>query len=477
MKSPIDPLSRTLGYGEHLPAAPPGGPSAAAPTPASSPARPPGFDGTLVAFGAAHTVVDPSPPARLESQHIYSKNIVPDPSPAQAMSAPSAPERKSSTVLPDVEGDGASIRLVPRKKSRYAEVKKLGEGGMGEVTLALDEDIGRHIAVKRLHAEALTTAGMARFVDEVRIVGQLEHPNIVPIHDVGVDEQGRYFFVMKYVQGETLEGIIDKLRARDPAYVEKYTVEARVELFLGLLRALQHAHANGIVHRDLKPANVMVGPYGEVMLMDWGVAKPVQRASELGGPSDADDPEADKRSDAATRPRMFTTRHGALIGTPAYMSPEQACGLNDRIDARSDLYAVTVMLHEALGLKHYLAHKNSVVSVIVGAIEENVPVWERGWYDDAPAGSPPVEYLHLFKKGLAKKPDERFQTAAEMMAYLQAILEGRCMVQCPLTFTKRATREVSRLVDRNPWLVFVGMISSVLLVLSAIGLLIRSGVS
>jgi hypothetical protein len=489
MKSPIDPLSRTLGYGEPSPTT--------SPTPSSSPSSPalhtppaknnaargPGFDGTIAAFGPGHTLadrtmVDPSPPlgaaGPIEPRHPGGSSVV-----ATSQEAPpaSSVERKISTVLPDVEGDGASIRLVPRRKSRYAEVKKLGEGGMGEVTLAHDEDIGRHIALKRLHAEALTTAGMARFVDEVRIVGRLEHPNIVPIHDVGVDEEGRYFFVMKYVEGETLENIIDKLRAQDPAYVRKYTIEARVELFLGILRALQHAHANGIVHRDLKPANVMVGPYGEVMLMDWGVAKPMQRASELGGASDPDDPEADKRADAQARPRMFTTRHGALIGTPAYMSPEQACGLNDRIDERSDLYSVTIMLHEALGLKHYLGHKTSVVSIIVGAIEEDVPVGDRGWYDDAPAGAPPVEYLYLFKKGLAKKPEDRFQTAAEMMAYLQAILEGRCVVQCPLTFTKRAAREIGRMVDRSPMLMFVGMVSTVLLMLSAIGFLVLTAIA
>jgi serine/threonine-protein kinase len=384
---------------------------------------------------------------------------------------------KGTTVLPEVLGDGLEIQLVPRNKVRYSEVKKLGEGGMGEVALALDEDIGRKIALKRLHPDALTAASMARFVDEVHIVGQLEHPNIVPIHDVGIDDQGRYFFVMKYVEGETLETVIEKLREGDRTMREKYTIEARVELFLGVLRALHYAHANGIVHRDLKPANVMVGPYGEVMLMDWGIAKPVKRQGELGGATDPDDPAADQRAEKGVKGRRFTTRHGSLIGTPAYMSPEQALGLNDQIDERSDMYSAMVMLHELLGLKHYLHDKTSVAAMIHGVISEEVPVGTIGWYADAPMGAPPVEYLHMFRKGFSKKPEERFQSAAEMIEYLQAILEGRCKVQCPLTFTKRVSREAGRFVDRNPWLAFGAMVATFLLVLTAMAVLVRTAVA
>src|SRR5262249_60463772 len=144
-----------------------------------------------------------------------------------------------------------------------------------EVVLVNDRDIERQVALKRLLPELQDPALLARFVDEIRIVGRLEHPNIVPIHDVGVDELGRYYFVMKYVEGETLESIIEKLAAGDPAYVRTYSYERRIEIFLGLLHALEYAHSHGVVHRDVKPANVMVGRYGEVVLMDWGIAKPL----------------------------------------------------------------------------------------------------------------------------------------------------------------------------------------------------------
>jgi serine/threonine-protein kinase len=420
---------------------------------------------TSITASSAATVADES----------FAHTIATDRSPSpNAAATPPTRVSKISTVLPALEGDGAEVRLVPREMPRYSEIKKLGEGGMGEVALAMDEDIGRKIALKRLHSQALSAANVARFVDEVHIVGQLEHPNIVPIHDVGIDEQGRYFFVMKYVEGETLEHVIDQLRQGNPAYRAKYTIEKRVELFMGVLRALSYAHANGIVHRDLKPANVMVGPYGEVMLMDWGIAKPMRRQGELSGHTNVDDPEADKRTESVKLSRRFSTRHGSLIGTPAYMSPEQALGLNDQIDERSDMYSAIVMLHELLTLRHYLHDKQTVSAMLTAISSETIPVHTRRWYHDAPLGPPPSEYLYLFEKGFSKKPEERFQSAGELIDALQAILEGRCDVRCPLTMTKRLSSEVSHFVDRKPWIAFFALITSVVLVLSAIVVLVHN---
>ena len=125
---------------------------------------------------------------------------------------------------------------------------------MGEVSLEHDNDIGRTVAVKRLAADLDHPDSLVRFIAEVQTIGQLEHPNIIPIHDVGLDQDGRYYFVMKYVDGETLESIITKLAAGDPDYHARYPFEVRVEMFLGLLHALQYAHDQGVVHRDIKPA-------------------------------------------------------------------------------------------------------------------------------------------------------------------------------------------------------------------------------
>src|SRR5262245_50351771 len=169
---------------------------------------------------------------------------------AQTVAAPSSGTHRArastsgdhSTVLPRIEGDGADLRIVADLKRRYEPVKLLGTGGMGEVLLVNDQDIARQVAVKRLRPEIDDPTRLARFVDEIRTVGRLEHPNIVPIHDVGVDGEGCYFFVMKYVQGQTLESIIKKLAAGDLEAHRKFTIERRIEIIGSVLNALAYAH-------------------------------------------------------------------------------------------------------------------------------------------------------------------------------------------------------------------------------------------
>jgi serine/threonine protein kinase len=173
-----------------------------------------------------------------------------------------------TTVLPRVENGGGAARLVLAGKPRYEPVRPLGAGGQAEVTLARDQDIDRQVAVKLLLPEQVNDDAVLRFAEEIRTVGQLEHPNIVPIHDVGVDGDGQYYFVMKYVEGETLEAVIAKLRDGDAAYRRKYTPEYRLQICNEILRGVEHAHGLGILHRDLKPANIMIGSLGKVMIMD-----------------------------------------------------------------------------------------------------------------------------------------------------------------------------------------------------------------
>ncbi len=266
---------------------------------------------------------------------------------------------------------------------------------------------------------------------------------------------------MKYVEGETLESIIEKLAAGDPAYVAKYSVEVRTELFLGVLHALEYAHAQGIVHRDIKPANVMVGRYGEVVLMDWGIAKPVLAKRDAAAGA-----EAEIAADGDERGRRYATRVGSLIGTPAYMSPEQARGDNAKIDARSDIYSAIVLFHELIGLKHYLSDKDSMDALLAAVIAEEHTFFKLLGFP-YPVRQPPAELIHVFTKGLAKDPDKRFQSAAELIATLHGILEGKVKVQCHITFTKRAFREMGRMVDRKPWLAFFALMGVAALVLFA----------
>jgi serine/threonine-protein kinase len=349
-----------------------------------------------------------------------------------------------STVLPKPRADGARPELVHSDRPRYERQRLLGEGGMGEVVRSIDNDIERTVAIKRLKGDLREPAHVARFVDEIRTVGSMEHPNIVPIHDVGVDEQGQYYFVMKYVDGETLEAILERLRAGDAATHAEYGFERRVEIFLGVLEAVAYAHARGIIHRDIKPANVMIGRYGEVTVMDWGIARLKTKAditSDHAGPSDPKAP--------------FGTLAGTLIGTPAYMSPEQARA--EALDERSDVYSLSVLFHEMLTMTHYLDGATTLEQLLEGvkSVPAKHPVVTVSPFQPAV----PTELSHFVMKGTAKDPRERFASVDEMIDRLRRRAGGDFPIQCPTTFTKRTTHRWLAWVDRHPYFspaVFLG---------------------
>jgi len=300
----------------------------------------------------------------------------------------------------------------------------------------------------------------------VRVIGRLEHPNIVPIHDVGLDDQGRYFFVMKFVDGETLVTIIERLANGDPDAVAQYDVTRRVQIFVGLLRALEYAHASGVLHRDLKPANVMVGRFGEVVLMDWGVACTLDRRS----PGAPVGPGAHLAEAHAGYSRLSSTQVGALVGTPLYMSPEQAQGANGGLDERSDLYSACVLFHELLGLRHRHVGEASLRSVLK-AVNSAEPPAHSAVFEPHPSqpGGVGAEYVHFLRRGLARDPGQRWQSARQMIDELHAIQSGYCRIQCPVTFMKRTTAGVGRFIDRRP---YVALIGATIATLTFLGLLV-----
>ena len=372
------------------------------------------------------------------------------------------------SVLPIVEQIGDTFLLRATEGPRYDGQQPLGSGGMGEVELAIDRDIGRPVAIKRLHADQVEPGLMARFAEEVRIIGRLEHPNIVPIHDVGVDADGRYFFVMKFVDGETLESILDRLRRGESEAHARFSLQRRVEIFIGILRALDFAHQQGVIHRDLKPANVMVGPHGEVMLMDWGVARridPERRPPDLSLAASPPPPEA---IGPATNPeRAWQTQHGAVVGTPQYMAPEQALGHNDRLDARADLYAACVLFYELLGLRSLHGHHRTVAAVLIAVARAEAPS-AMGMFPSHPAQAwrVPAEYAHLIHRGLQHAIEDRWQTATALIAELEAIGRGECQVQCPVTLARRVLTLFNRFLDRH------GILAAVLINLAVLSLLV-----
>jgi hypothetical protein len=227
---------------------------------------------------------------------------------------------------------------------RYLEGALIGRGGMGEVRSARDRRVGRDVAIKRLRAEPPTPAQMARFLREARVQGRLEHPAVVPIHDVGLDDSGRPYLVMKRVDGTTLADVV---RRRAPAAeLERWPRRALLGAFAQVCLAVDFAHHRGVVHRDLKPANVLLGSFGEVYVLDWGIARLLDEPADGALPGAA--PRAARQvTGDVDLPSSSETAAGSVLGTPGYMAPEQRRGDPD-VDGRADVYALGCILFEIL---------------------------------------------------------------------------------------------------------------------------------
>jgi serine/threonine protein kinase len=208
--------------------------------------------------------------------------------------------------------------------TKYEIVERIGQGGMGTVYRARDRELAREVALKVVRLPEGAPDIAARLVREARTLAQLEHPGIVPVHDVGTLPDGRVFYAMKLVRGAPLDCL------RETPLAE------RLEIVERICEAVGFAHAHGVIHRDLKPQNVMVGQFGEVLVMDWGVAKVVGHDPTLGAG-------AATPSSASAPP---STDHGIVLGTPGYMAPEQAAGDASLVDSRADVYAVGGILRD-----------------------------------------------------------------------------------------------------------------------------------
>lgn len=236
-----------------------------------------------------------------------------------------------------------SERLAPsgrRVEERYELLGEIGRGGMGRILKARDTEIGREVAIKALLGEAVSDRNIRRFWTEVRATGRLEHPAIIPVHDVGRLPTGELFYVMKKLSGCTLADVVQSLREGDEETVREFTRVRLLTVFQQIAYAVAFAHARGVTHRDIKPANIMVGGYGEAILLDWGLAKI--------GPSTDEGEAGDMRS--APLPSAQESANGTITGTPQYMSPEAAEGLQERVGPKSDVYGLGAVLYELLTL-------------------------------------------------------------------------------------------------------------------------------
>jgi len=230
--------------------------------------------------------------------------------------------------------------------TRYRLLARVARGGMGVVYAAEDEKLERRVALKVLDVPGTDGDLANRLMREARVLARLEHPGIVPVHDVGTLGDGRVFYTMKFVEGQRLDKFIEGVES----------VQDRLRLFLRICEAVAFAHARGVLHRDLKPANIMVGPFGEVLVMDWGLAKILR--SDLQIADRVADPEAkilekpkQPGAEKDSTKSSVITGHGTVMGTPGYMSPEQARGEVEVLDARSDIFSLGALLRFLLTQK------------------------------------------------------------------------------------------------------------------------------
>lgn len=280
---------------------------------------------------------------------------------------------------------------------RYKDFQPLAKGGSAVLQTCRDTSLGRTVVMKTLHPHLANNQYMhSRFLREARVTAQLQHPTTVPVYDLGRDIEGRLYFTMKKVAGDNLREVIERQLAGDEDALSQYDLERMLGVLILVCNGLAFAHAHGVVHRDIKPENILVGKFGEVIILDWGVAK-VWTAGD-------DDPtnaqiEHEVLTDVNQRP-----------GTPLYMAPEQVRGGGEDIDARTDVYAVGAVLYEILTLHEPLRGKR--VSDTFELIIKEMPQPPR---QRAPDRNIPPALEAIAMKALAKDRDDRYQSMSEII--------------------------------------------------------------
>jgi serine/threonine protein kinase len=332
-----------------------------------------------------------------------------DPAHDATLASPAAPSDTIGSIgVPSPPSRGRRLSL-----QNYNIGDVLGSGGMGEVVVAHDKQIGRDVAIKQLRVETPSADVVTRFLREARIQARLEHPAIVPVHHMGTDERGLPYFTMKKLTGTTLLALLGKT---DPLPRPRM-----LRVFVEMCQAVEFAHAKGVVHRDLKPANIMVGDFGEVYVLDWGLARLMsERDSQSAISADVDSLDG-------------VTQAGAMLGTPGYMAPEQIEDAHS-VGPAADVYSLGAILYEILaGIAPHPRGNGAIASTVKGEIVG--PAQRR------PERNVPPELDSLCMAALASVPDDRpsvKQLADRVQGFLDGDRDVAARKELALTFQTRA---------------------------------------
>ena len=335
--------------------------------------------------------------------------------------APSNPEEFMHGVLDELGFQYVSSEPMLENIEPYAH------GGTGEIFTAQDGTLGRTVAVKTLRPRhQYSIDQIERLVREAKAAAQLEHPNIVPIHSIGVSPSRGVYFTMKRLRGDSLRHIVNQLSLRNPAYTRVYTWNVLMSIFLKICQGINYAHSKGIIHRDLKPENILVGNYGEVTIIDWGLVKKMDASSSthVPGRRKPSAPRVDSSVSSSGGSVSLTennlTQNGQLNGTPRFMSPEQVNGDVEDIDTRSDIYALGIILYELLTFKNpfeELVDEEEIFNAVARGLYQRPRQTERKY-----SISPELEAICL--KAMAVDKEKRYQAVGELIKDLMAHQEG-----------------------------------------------------
>lgn len=374
-----------------------------------------------------------------------------------------AAEYEAFSAEPD---DDASAPAGHRLRYRFDG--ELGRGGMGVVQRVFDPSLHRYLALKQARAGA-GEAEIARFLEEARVTAQLDHPGVVAVHEVGRDDSGAPYFTMPMVRGRTFAAEIDDLHAEQPADPGNRDLSrARVvDVLARVCDTVAFAHSRGVVHRDLKPQNVMVGRFGEVFVVDWGLARALGRPVAA-SPDDAADridvAEVPARDDATATP--LWTMAGDVLGTPAYMAPEQLLGSGE-VSCKLDVYALGAILYHALA-GHAPYHESNARPDAGSVVERAAAGPPPPLVDRAPDAPP--ELVAICEHAMARDPERRYADAEALRADLRAFADGRVVA----AYERGKWAELRKWVRRNRAITSAAMVAVLALVVGLIASLVHA---